>query len=238
MKSLFRFSAAIIIASLAMPATWAGDLTIPNSFTAETPAVAAEVNANFDAVEQEVDDNNTRINTNTGNINTHETRIASIENTVGNLGITRTISISAAAMSFDSGDPLVSHGRGLLWSAVISGGTQLVVKTPADYAGGDVSFSIFFQTTTATAGVVNFFLRPHGYVSGEGQVGPGSNLCTPVTVSGTSGFGNVYEQRCTIAENRLIGDWWHTTMQRGGTGATYEDDVIVWGVAFEYQAVQ
>ena len=228
----------VIITLLVSTQIVAGDLTLPNLFQAGTPAVAADVNANFDAVEQEVDDNNTRINTNTGNINNHETRIASIENTVGNLGITRTISIPAAAMSFDSSDPIVVHTRGLLWSAVTSGGTQLAVKAPADYAGGDITFSIFFQTTTATTGVVNFFLRPHGYVSGEGQVGPGSNLCESVAVSGSSGFGNVYEQRCTIAENRLIGDWWHTTMQRGGTGATYEDDVIVWGVAFEYQAIQ
>ncbi len=56
-----------IIAGLGSPA-WAGDLTIPNSFTADTPAVAAEVNVNFDAVEQEVDDNNARINTNNSNI--------------------------------------------------------------------------------------------------------------------------------------------------------------------------
>lgn len=40
----------------------AGDLTIPNEFTAGTPAVAAEVNANFDAVEVAVDDNDLRIN--------------------------------------------------------------------------------------------------------------------------------------------------------------------------------
>lgn len=39
----------------------AGDLTVPNTFTAGTPAVASEVNANFDAVETEVDDNDARI---------------------------------------------------------------------------------------------------------------------------------------------------------------------------------
>lgn len=227
-----------IISIIVSTQTLAGDLTLPNSFQAGTPAVAADVNANFNAVEQEVDDNNDRINTNTGNISTHETRIASIENTVGNLSITRTISIPAAAMSFDSADPIVDHGRGLLWSAVTSGGPQLSVKTPADYAGGDVTFSIFFQTTTSTTGVVNFFLRVRGYDSGEGQVDPGSNSCTPVTVSGTIGFGTVYEQRCTISENRLIGDWWLMTMQRGGTGATYPDDVVVMATSFEYQAVQ
>jgi hypothetical protein len=44
-------------------ATWAGDLTVPNTFTGGTQALAADVNANFDAVEAAVDDNNSRITT-------------------------------------------------------------------------------------------------------------------------------------------------------------------------------
>jgi hypothetical protein len=38
-------------------------LTIPNTFNAGTPAVAAEVNANFDAAKSAVDDNDARITT-------------------------------------------------------------------------------------------------------------------------------------------------------------------------------
>jgi len=45
--------ATIFLASAAI----ADDLTIPNTFTAGTPAVAAEVNGNFTAVEASVDDN-------------------------------------------------------------------------------------------------------------------------------------------------------------------------------------
>jgi hypothetical protein len=41
----------------------ATDVTIPNTFTAGTAAVAAQVNANFTAVKTAVDDNNTRIGT-------------------------------------------------------------------------------------------------------------------------------------------------------------------------------
>ena len=44
-------------------ATWAGDLTVPNTFTGGTQALAADVNANFDAVEAAVDDNASRITT-------------------------------------------------------------------------------------------------------------------------------------------------------------------------------
>jgi len=56
--------------------TFAADVTIPNSFTAGSPAVAADVNANFSAVETAVDDNNSRVTTNAGNISTNTAAIA------------------------------------------------------------------------------------------------------------------------------------------------------------------
>jgi len=47
---------------------FAADVTIPNTFTAGSPAVAADVNANFSAVKTAVDDNNARVTTNSTNI--------------------------------------------------------------------------------------------------------------------------------------------------------------------------
>jgi hypothetical protein len=85
---------------------------------------------------------------------------------------------------------------------------------------------------------VAFFIRPTSFNSGEGQIDPGSVSCTPVSVSGTLGFGTLYEQSCVISGSRLTKRWWTTSMQRQGTGATYSGAVIVWGVAFEYTAFQ
>lgn len=55
-------SLPVLLLGIAASAT-ASDLTVPNTFTAGTAAVAAEVNANFTAVESAVDDNHGRITT-------------------------------------------------------------------------------------------------------------------------------------------------------------------------------
>jgi len=54
----YTIALAVILISIGANA---GPLTTPNTFAAGTPAVAAEVNANFSAVETEVNDNDARI---------------------------------------------------------------------------------------------------------------------------------------------------------------------------------
>lgn len=54
-------SALFICASVISTASLAGTVTIPNAFSSGTAAVAAEVNANFSAVKDAVDDNATTI---------------------------------------------------------------------------------------------------------------------------------------------------------------------------------
>jgi hypothetical protein len=227
MKTLIRsFVIALGLITFAASSAWAGSgsVSIPNTFTAGTTAVADDVNDNFTAVE--------------GAVNINDNRISDLEAVVSNLELTRTMSFPASALSFDSSDPITVDSSGLLWSFTYSGGATLTIRSPADYAGEDVTFHIFFQTTTSTAGVVNFFIRPTSFDSGEGQIDPGSVSGPSVAVSGSSGFGTLYEQRFNISASRLRKDWWVTTIQREGTGATYSDDVIVFGVAYEYLAAQ
>ena len=60
---------------------WAGQVNIPNTFTAGTKAKASEVNANFSAVKQAVDDNAAKISTNTADIYTNTSNIAAVQST-------------------------------------------------------------------------------------------------------------------------------------------------------------
>lgn len=69
-------AAALLISSNA----WAGTLTVPNTFTAGTPAVAAQVNANFTAAKTAVDDNDARITTNTTDTAANATNITALQN--------------------------------------------------------------------------------------------------------------------------------------------------------------
>jgi len=73
MKMFIKLITSLVVAMLMVPAVWAGSVTIPNTFTSGTPAVAAEVNQNFDAVATAVNDNNgrvTNIETQTQNLET------------------------------------------------------------------------------------------------------------------------------------------------------------------------
>lgn len=61
MKTLLTQSVITTLLLCLVSITWAGNVTIPNTFSSGTKAVAAEVNANFGAVETEVNDNDSRI---------------------------------------------------------------------------------------------------------------------------------------------------------------------------------
>lgn len=63
----------------------AGDLNIPNTFISGTPAVAAEVNANFAATEAAVDDNNARINDNAADIAGNGSNIAVLAGVINSM---------------------------------------------------------------------------------------------------------------------------------------------------------
>ena len=80
MKTIKQYNWILVLAMVYLIPfpTWAGQVTIPNSFSAGTPASAAQVNGNFGAVTTAVNDNDARIAA-------LEQTIASLTATVNNL---------------------------------------------------------------------------------------------------------------------------------------------------------
>lgn len=89
----------LALASMLMAtAVSASEVTIPHSFSANTPAVAAEVNANFGAVDVAVDDNAV-------DIAAMQSALATLQTTVGNLQTTvstQQATIDAQATTIDA----------------------------------------------------------------------------------------------------------------------------------------
>jgi hypothetical protein len=157
--------------------------------------------------------------------------------------LTRTLSFPAVALSHISNNPAIdsiitNFSIGLSWQSDARKGASLTLRKPADYVGGDVTFRIFFLTTTPRTAKVQFFIRPRSFASGEGFADAIEISSAPVDVSGALGTfgipGTLYEQSILIPGSRLTKDWWVITIQRQGSAETYSDTVLVLGVAVEY----
>lgn len=156
--------------------------------------------------------------------------------TVENVNIpgNNTISIPAFALAKSPTTAHISEvGGGLLWEQNYTNDASLSIKKPANYTGGDVEFTIFFRSTLlSTPGVVDFFIRPFSFSSGE-AFSSSSSISSSSSVSITAA-NTVYEQKFTIPANKLTKDWWQITIQRQGSNSTYTDDVLVMSVALDY----
>ncbi|NNF97892.1 MAG: hypothetical protein HKM93_00795 [Desulfobacteraceae bacterium] len=87
----------IVLMLAAIPAVHAGEITIPNTFEAGTPAVAGEVNVNFTVVETAVADNDSRIAVLESALAELETTIAAQAGTIAAQADTITVQISTIA---------------------------------------------------------------------------------------------------------------------------------------------
>ncbi len=73
------------LCSLFYATAWASNVTIPNNFTSGTPAVAADVNANFGAVETAVDENDGRITINASDMAALQSTVSTLQLTISSL---------------------------------------------------------------------------------------------------------------------------------------------------------
>jgi hypothetical protein len=150
----------------------------------------------------------------------------------------RKISLPAGALNINDSSNIISMSLGgLLWKRSFSAAALLMRERPDDWDGeSDVTFSIFFRTTSSVSGNVDFFIRPRAYDIGD-IFGDATSMSTsPVAVSAN----NVIAKQDFIIPASVFGDkmFWVINIQNQGSGSTYPDDVIVWAVSLTYNAVR
>ncbi len=122
-------------------AVFAGDLSIPNTFEAGTKAIAAEVNANFSAVETAVDDNDARI------FDLESSTIESVGNVGGNIDM-----IGGTNISVTSDD--VNNTITIALTGTVANATNATNATNADTLDGQHG-SYYMNASNINAGTLN-----------------------------------------------------------------------------------
>ena len=132
-NSLISTSVAVLLASNSIVA-FASSVTIPNTFVADTPAVAADVNANFDAVAVGVNDNDSRVTTNTNAISTNTTDVSTN---------TSDISINTTGISTNAAD-IATNTAGIATNAADIDALQSGSSCPSDMvAAGSLCVDLY-----------------------------------------------------------------------------------------------
>jgi len=216
-------------------------VSIPHNFSAGSPAVAAEVNANFTAVESA--------------INTTDGQITSIKNTVGGNSVrlneleqkdkTRTISIPSGAFSYefkteDIGKTTSTWG-GLSWANSVSkdrGG--FVIARPADWdQESNVYVKILFTTSNGLNGTVDWRLHYNSYTPNVGEVistGYIKNATQTRIILLSAQSYRIYDQSFTMLASDFNDEpYWSIFFSRGAD-ETYTSDLYVLGAEITYQA--
>jgi hypothetical protein len=151
---------------------------------------------------------------------------------------TMKIGFPANALNHNTGG-LISqyYSGGLRWQSNYTEAAGLTLPRPTDWDGTtDVTMRLWFYPLTATAGYVDWFIRPRAWSAGNSVVDAAS-------VSGTAVYVNqasvLKEQLFTIPASRLnTGLMWYITIQRDGSSETYRDDALLMAVELSYNAVR
>ena len=186
MKNIFALGLGLVMAAPA----FAGEVDIPNQFSAGTRAVAAQVNANFSAVENAVDDNAQRIVTIENGILSTGVNVRVGGEVVGRyLGVTASFKEVVVADSAGGGTERVSVGANLL----IAPNIRVISSTGYLF---NVSTTSFASTRLAEGQLDNGILFFDGLDCSGGTWAP---------VEGDTGFFSRYEPN--IGDGRPIKRW-------------------------------
>ena len=125
----------------------AADYNIPNSFSANTPAVAAEVNANFTAAKTAIDENNARVGVNESDIATNAAAIGSNASDIAaNSNAITTVDSKADTNAVNIGVNAAGIAANTAAIAASGGGLQVVRDADSSVVGALISTDKFSWT--------------------------------------------------------------------------------------------
>jgi len=197
-------------------ASSAGPVTGLTSFQPGDVADANDVNANFARLANELNDNDSRL----GLIEASAAR--------------RSVHFPARSLAYGATDTGVTpDGLGLIVSSSANS-LRVLLRRPADYAGGDASVTIVFAPLISISGVVDFEVQHSGNDCNGTRFQHVTLNAAGVVVSDNE---RLHCQTFTVAAAALDYDVWSAVFQRAGSDSTYTDDLRVLSVDWEYSAL-
>lgn len=202
-------------------------VTAVEEAAASTSAMVSTTQGDVSALSSEVTGLQGDVTAMQGDVTSLVDRVAELEAMVDH-----TIFLDAGQLALDPGSSVTRPmSTGILWAPSFSGSVGVLMPTPLDYVGGDVLAEVMFFPTTADAGVVEFFARPQ-------SLGVGDTFQDIINVDSTGvtvdGIRKITVQPIVFPEDRMSGPFWRFSLQRGGNGETYAEDVVMMGVRLSY----
>ena len=150
----------VLLVLLAVPlVVAAGTVTVPNTFVNGTPADADEVNANFDAVETAVNDNDSRITTAQSTADSNAAAISSSATVIS--GNTSNISANTAAVQSANGDiSALASNTSTNTAGISSSATEISGNTTSIAAQAGEIAALQAQLGALEA-LVNYYAEAH-----------------------------------------------------------------------------
>lgn len=195
-------------------ASYGALISMPNTFVSGTVADASQVNANFDTLVVESND--------------QDARLSGLEE------IEKSIKIPASALALNFG--ATSYGfDGIDFAPGFNNSVAATVPMPKDWNGtSNFVVKVLFRTSSSESAVVSFFVRVTGRIAGEVLNDPGPTTAAGVPVST---FLVLHSQSFVVPASRFSpsDDVIHIyAIQRGGTGETSTNSVALLAVEISY----
>jgi len=183
-----------LILSLSTTA-FAADVTIPNTFTAGSPAVAADVNANFSAVKTAVDDNNARVTTNSTNITNATNGISA--NTSSAATNASGIASNAANISTNSSTAVINAAGVASNASNISTQGSSIATNAANISSNTSSASTNASNITSNTG--NISTNASNISSNSGSIAANTNSASSNSSGIATNTSNIATNTAAIA---------------------------------------